>query len=117
MPPGRALALTGLAAALASGELSLDPGAERDRAEAVLLALPGIGPWTASYIRMRALSDPDAFLPADVGVLDGAQPPRRPACGRFRPGGAGRGMPRRRPRWPRAGGRGAPTPSITCGPT
>ncbi len=70
MPRGRALALTGLAAALASGELSLDPGAERDRAGAVLLALPGIGPWTASYIRMRALSDPDAFLPADVGVLE-----------------------------------------------
>ncbi len=70
MPRSRALALTGLAAALASGELSLDPGAERDRAEAALLALPGIGPWTASYIRMRALSDPDAFLPTDVGVLD-----------------------------------------------
>src|SRR5712691_2662987 len=69
MPRGRALALTGLGAALASGELSLDPGAERDQAESVLLALPGIGPWTASYIRMRALSDPDAFLPADVGVL------------------------------------------------
>jgi AraC family transcriptional regulator of adaptative response / DNA-3-methyladenine glycosylase II len=70
MPRSRALALTGLAAALASGELSLDPGAERDRAEALLLALPGIGPWTAAYIRMRALSDPDAFLPSDVGVLD-----------------------------------------------
>ena len=70
MPQSRARALTGLAGALASGELSLDPGAERDRAEAVLLALPGIGPWTASYIRMRALSDPDAFLPADVGVLE-----------------------------------------------
>jgi AraC family transcriptional regulator of adaptative response / DNA-3-methyladenine glycosylase II len=80
MPRSRALALTGLAGALASGELVLDPGAERDRAEAVLLALPGIGPWTASYIRMRALSDPDAFLPSDVGVLDalarlGAVPP------------------------------------------
>jgi AraC family transcriptional regulator of adaptative response / DNA-3-methyladenine glycosylase II len=70
MPRSRALALTGLAGALASGELVLDPGAERDRAEAVLLALPGIGPWTASYIRMRALSDPDAFLLSDVGVLD-----------------------------------------------
>jgi AraC family transcriptional regulator of adaptative response / DNA-3-methyladenine glycosylase II len=70
MPRSRARALTGLATALASGELSLDPGAERDRAEAILLALPGIGPWTASYIRMRALSDPDAFLPSDVGVLD-----------------------------------------------
>ena len=70
MPRARAAALAGLAAALASGELSLDPGAERDRAEAQLLAMPGIGPWTASYIRMRALSDPDAFLPSDVGVRD-----------------------------------------------
>jgi AraC family transcriptional regulator, regulatory protein of adaptative response / DNA-3-methyladenine glycosylase II len=70
MPRARALALTGLAAALASGDLSLDPGADRDRATAQLLALPGIGPWTAGYIRMRALSDPDAFLPGDVGVLE-----------------------------------------------
>ena len=79
MPHSRALALTGLGACLASGELVLDPGAERDRAEAVLLALPGIGPWTASYIRMRALSDPDAFLPSDVGVLDALA--RLGACG------------------------------------
>ena len=34
----------------------------------MLLALPSIGPWTASVIRMRALSDPDAFLPGDAGV-------------------------------------------------
>jgi AraC family transcriptional regulator, regulatory protein of adaptative response / DNA-3-methyladenine glycosylase II len=70
MPRSRAAALTGLAAALAGGELSLDPGADREHAEATLLALPGIGPWTAGYIRMRALSDPDAFLPGDVGVLE-----------------------------------------------
>jgi len=70
MPRARAGALTGLASALASGDVSLDPGAERDRAEAQLLALPGIGPWTTAYIRMRALSDPDAFLPSDVGVLE-----------------------------------------------
>ena len=83
MPRARAAALTGLATALASGDLSLDPGAERDRAEARLLALPGIGPWTAAYIRMRALSDPDAFLPSDVGVLE--------ALGRLgaRPAGVG----------------------------
>ena len=87
MPRSRALALTGLASALASGELVLDPGAERDRAEAVLLALPGIGPWTASYIRMRALSDPDAFLPSDVGVLD--------ALARLGTGPAGAGPPAR----------------------
>jgi AraC family transcriptional regulator of adaptative response / DNA-3-methyladenine glycosylase II len=70
MPRARALALTGLAGALAAGDLSLGPGADRERAGAQLLALRGIGPWTASYIRMRALSDPDAFLPGDVGVLD-----------------------------------------------
>ena len=69
MPRSRARSLTGLASALASGEISLHPGADRDRETARLLELPGIGPWTASYIRMRALSDPDAFLPADVGVL------------------------------------------------
>ncbi|MBV9383007.1 MAG: helix-turn-helix domain-containing protein [Streptosporangiaceae bacterium] len=85
MPRARAVALTGLARALASGEPSLDPGAERDRVTAQLLALPGIGPWTASYIRMRALSDPDAFLPGDSGVLAaltrlGAAPAARAAA-------------------------------------
>jgi AraC family transcriptional regulator of adaptative response / DNA-3-methyladenine glycosylase II len=69
MPRARGRALIGLATALASGELRLDPGAEREHAAEQLLKLPGIGPWTASYIRMRALSDPDAFLAADVGVL------------------------------------------------
>ncbi len=69
MPQARARALVGLATALASGEISLHPGADRDRVAAQLLALPGIGPWTVSYIRMRALSDPDAFLPTDAGVL------------------------------------------------
>ena len=117
MPRSRALALTGLAAALASGELSLDPGAERDRAEAVLLALPGIGPWTASYIRMRALSDPDAFLPTDVGVLDaltrlgalsqsagsqpaGSQPAGSRSAGSRSAGSVGRASRRDRPRGP-----------------
>ncbi len=94
MPRTRAAALTGLAAALASGDLSLDPGAERDRAEARLLALPGIGPWTAGYIRMRALSDPDAFLPADVGVLE--------ALGRLGAGPAGVHGPAARTRAARA---------------
>jgi AraC family transcriptional regulator, regulatory protein of adaptative response / DNA-3-methyladenine glycosylase II len=68
MPRPRAVALVSLATALASGEISLHPGADRDQATARLLALPGVGPWTVSYIRMRALSDPDAFLPTDSGV-------------------------------------------------
>jgi len=71
MPRPRAVALVSLATALASGEISLHPGADRDQATARLLALPGVGPWTASYIRMRALSDPDAFLPTDIGVRNG----------------------------------------------
>ena len=69
MPAARARALVTLAAALASGEVALHPGADRDEAAARLLALPGIGPWTVAYIRMRALSDPDAFPATDVGVL------------------------------------------------
>lgn len=68
LPTGRREALQNLAAALASGELSLDPGADRAEAEERLLAVRGVGPWTASYVAMRALGDPDAFLPTDLGV-------------------------------------------------
>ncbi len=79
MPAGRARAIVALAAALASGGLVLDAGADRDQVEAGLLAIPGIGPWTVAYVRMRALGDPDAFLPSDLGV-------RRALEGRGLPG-------------------------------
>jgi len=46
----------------------LDPGSEREEVERLLLGLRGIGPWTASYVAMRVLGDPDAFLPTDLGV-------------------------------------------------
>ena len=68
MPRSRAKALVTLARAMAEGDLVLDAGADRQAAEENLLALPGIGPWTADYIRLRALGDPDAFLPGDLGV-------------------------------------------------
>jgi AraC family transcriptional regulator of adaptative response / DNA-3-methyladenine glycosylase II len=68
MPASRRRAIRGLATALASGELALDPDADRRETEDRLLALPGIGPWTASYIAMRALRDHDAFLASDLGV-------------------------------------------------
>lgn len=68
MPRARVAALVGLATALASGDLSLDRGVDRAAASARLLALTGIGPWTVSYIALRALGDPDAFLPTDLGV-------------------------------------------------
>jgi AraC family transcriptional regulator of adaptative response / DNA-3-methyladenine glycosylase II len=68
MPRARAAALVGLCRVLADGELRLDPGADRDEALPRLRALPGIGPWTAGYVAMRALADPDVFLPGDLGV-------------------------------------------------
>ena len=73
MPNARRRALLGLAVALAQGDLVLDPGADREEARARLLALPGIGPWTAEYIAMRALRDPDAFLATDLGVRHGLE--------------------------------------------
>src|SRR5207253_2295190 len=54
--------------AIAGSEIVLDGGAKREEARRRLESLPGIGPWTTSYIAMRALRDPDAFLPGDLGV-------------------------------------------------
>ena len=68
MPRARGAALTGLARALADRELSVDAGADREETARRLLALPGIGGWTAAYVAMRALRDPDAFMPTDLGV-------------------------------------------------
>lgn len=69
----RGVTLRGLAGAVLRGEIMLDRGADRKQVEARLLALPGIGHWTASYIVMRALGDPDAFLPGDLGVRRAAE--------------------------------------------
>ncbi len=69
LPTTRAVAVIRLCGALADGSVSLDPGADRDRAAAELLSIPGIGPWTVGYVRMRALGDPDAFLPTDLGAM------------------------------------------------
>lgn len=68
MPESRARTLHELAARLAHGRLVLDAGADREQAERDLLTIPGIGPWTAGYVRMRALGDPDVFLPTDLGI-------------------------------------------------
>jgi AraC family transcriptional regulator of adaptative response / DNA-3-methyladenine glycosylase II len=71
MPRARAAALVGLCRALAAGELHLDPEGDRESVRRALLALPGIGPWTAGYVAMRALGDPDVFLVEDLGVRHG----------------------------------------------
>ncbi|MBE7323399.1 DNA-3-methyladenine glycosylase 2 family protein [Nocardioides sp. Y6] len=68
VPGSRVRALAALCAAVAAGDLVLDRGADRQAAHAALLALPGIGPWTADYVAMRALGDPDRLLLADSGT-------------------------------------------------
>ena len=71
MPAARRATLRGLATAVVEG-LRLDGGSDRAEARAALLELPGIGPWTADYIALRALGDPDVFLPTDLGIRRGA---------------------------------------------
>jgi AraC family transcriptional regulator of adaptative response / DNA-3-methyladenine glycosylase II len=73
MPRSRGRTVVALAQAVASGGLDLGHGADRATTEAALLALPGVGPWTADYLRMRVLCDPDAFLAGDLGVRRGLQ--------------------------------------------
>jgi 3-methyladenine DNA glycosylase/8-oxoguanine DNA glycosylase len=83
----KAAALIAVAAATRDGALDWERlrGAPAEAAHAALLALPGIGPWTASYIRMRALGDRDAFPASDLGVVKAlaalaATPPTGPAA-------------------------------------
>jgi AraC family transcriptional regulator of adaptative response / DNA-3-methyladenine glycosylase II len=68
LPGARARALRALATALADRSLVLDAGCDRQETRRRLLELAGIGPWTSEYIAMRAMRDPDAFLPSDLGV-------------------------------------------------
>ena len=68
MPNARRRALIGLTGALSDGTVVIGPGVDRDQMSASMVALPGIGPWTAAYVRMRALGDPDVFMPSDLGV-------------------------------------------------
>ena len=69
MPGARRKALSGLAAAVAAdpGLLGLDRSLED--AVAKLKALPGVGEWTAQYIALRGMREPDAFPAADVGLM------------------------------------------------
>jgi len=62
----RSATVHALAEGVADGWVPLEPGASRGRTRRALLDLPGIGPWTAEYIAMRALGDPDAWPGTDL---------------------------------------------------
>ncbi|GAA4204780.1 AlkA N-terminal domain-containing protein [Actinocatenispora rupis] len=71
MPNARRRALRAAAALAAEGAVDLNGGEPADVA-AALLAVPGIGPWTVSYVMLRGLGEPDTFLEGDLGVRRGA---------------------------------------------
>lgn len=71
-PAARITAIRDAAAALASRELSLNSSDDSPAQREALLAMRGIGPWTADYVRMRVTGDPDVLLPGDVVVRTGA---------------------------------------------
>ncbi|MFE6822498.1 AlkA N-terminal domain-containing protein [Streptomyces sp. NPDC057690] len=73
MPRTRRTTFTTLVGQLADGTLNLGVESDWPKARAVLLALPGFGPWTVDVIAMRALGDPDAFLPTDLGIRRAAK--------------------------------------------
>ena len=71
-PQRRIQAIVTVCAAMAEGKLSIDVGRDLDELRAELLALPGIGPWTADYVIMRVLGAPDVLLTTDLVLRKGA---------------------------------------------
>lgn len=66
LPKSRAATLRALAAAVAAGDVHFGAGQRLDDFVRTFVALPGIGPWTAHYVAMRALGHPDAFPAGDL---------------------------------------------------
>jgi AraC family transcriptional regulator of adaptative response / DNA-3-methyladenine glycosylase II len=65
-------AIQAVSTAIASGQLTMDSAQGLDDFVARLTALPGVGPWTAHYVAMCALGEPDAFPDSDLGLRKGA---------------------------------------------
>jgi len=72
LPARQVAAVLAAADALADGTLPAHVGADPAELRARLVALPGVGPWTAAYVAMRVLGDPDAWLTGDVALVAGA---------------------------------------------
>ena len=104
VPKARQRTLSALVAGLADGSIVLDAGSDWESARRQLLALPGVGPWTAEVIAMRGLGDPDAFPASDSAC---GWPPSSWPC--LPPNGhLSNTVP--------VGVPGAPTPPNICGP-
>jgi len=73
LPRAAIAAIRGLAGALAQGDLVIDASVDGERLRTQLLSRPRVGPWSAAYIAMRVLGDPDAWLDGDVALLAGAK--------------------------------------------
>ncbi len=71
MPKARGAAIEALARTVAADPAIFTPRADLESAIAALKALPGVGEWTAQYIALRELREPDAFPEADIGLLRG----------------------------------------------
>ncbi|HEY1432848.1 MAG TPA: AlkA N-terminal domain-containing protein, partial [Stellaceae bacterium] len=69
MPKARRIALSSLAAAVVADPLIFGPRRSLEEAITQLRSLAGVGEWTAQYIAMRELREPDAFPAADIGLL------------------------------------------------
>ncbi len=82
MPPTRLRSLRLLAGALADGSVDVGPAADWAQTRSHLLGIPGIGPWTAEMIALRAMGDPDAFPATDLGVRNTANALGLPAAPR-----------------------------------
>ncbi len=75
MPGARARALSSMGAAAVADPALFGPRQDLDSALKALKALPGIGEWTAQYIAMRQLREPDAFPAADIGLMRALETP------------------------------------------
>ena len=82
LPGARRAALGALARAVAGGALDLEGGQAPEAVREALLALPGIGPWTAEYVALRALGEPDALPASDLGLRRALGEPGRPLAPR-----------------------------------
>ena len=78
----RARTIRSVAKAVLSGELDFDAAASADSICAALTAIKGIGEWTAEYVSMRAMKNPDAFPASDLGLLRAFDDP---VTGRMKP--------------------------------